>query len=158
MQPDRPRLCKFWLEALVSCIETVAEADAYMPLAALLAYLWKYTWAAFPNFLRAPLSSALLVLHAKLAAEEGKDVGGMSTAERARARDIRNSLLMCDAVAWLAKGDGDLAEWLRGDGAGKLLPRSVHYRPFLAVDNGRTYRSGPALLLSLLRARLCARI
>lgn len=124
----------------MACVHMVAAADAYLPLAALLAYLWKYTWAAFPGFLRASLTSALLALQGRLTADERKDPAGMTAEEGAHTSACRIALLMCDALSWLAKGDDALDAWLRGDGAGKLLPCSQHFRPLMAVDNGRAFR------------------
>lgn len=140
MQPDRPHLCKFWLEALVASLSNVACLDAYLPLAGIVAYLWKYTWAAFPGFLRQKFVTNLRPLHARLAREERKDAARMSDAQRAEQRQCRYFLLMCDGVSWMAKGDRELAVWLRGGGLARQLPRWEYHDSLVATEHARTYR------------------
>ena len=141
-QPDRPRLCQFWLEALVASLEAVACLDAYLPLAGILAYLWKYTWVCFPKYLRTKFVANLRPLHAKLAREEAKDAARMSAAQCAEQRQCRYFLLMCDAVAWMAKGDRELSRWQRGGSAARQLPRWRYHgvSPLAFSEGSRTYR------------------
>ena len=42
VQPDRPRLCRFWLAGLAGALEVASTCDAHWPLRCLLALLWRY--------------------------------------------------------------------------------------------------------------------
>ena len=52
MQPDRPQLCRFWLAGLVSALANAAPADMHLALDPLVAFTWRYTFAAVPKPLR----------------------------------------------------------------------------------------------------------
>ena len=68
LQPDRPALCKFWLESIVSGLSTSSGFDSTHVLTTLVAFLWLHTWAAVPEYLRMSLLIAVSVLVDKLGA------------------------------------------------------------------------------------------
>lgn len=55
MQIDNPRLCTFWLEAVVHGLPRASALELRLPLTVLQAWLWFYTFAAVPAWLRRTL-------------------------------------------------------------------------------------------------------
>jgi hypothetical protein len=93
VQPDVPRLCRFWLEAIISGLATTAELHAFWPCQLLATFLWKYRFVAVPEYLRALLRN-LSALCARL--DGARKLPRSSRQEdRTLARHSRNFLFMC---------------------------------------------------------------
>ena len=66
MQIDNPRLCTFWLEALVHGLPRASALELRLPLIVLQVWLWFYTFAAVPIWLRRTLVRNLRGVTAQL--------------------------------------------------------------------------------------------
>ena len=125
LRPDKPDHCRYWLAGLVSALETCSPAEANLPLSLLLLFLWKYTWACIPQYLRQPLLAGIRALQERLAAA----LQGMARTakEKQGAVDIDNH--RCAArlhVALLTCSASEQVEVLfKGKGC-KLSTRPVH--------------------------------
>ena len=101
------------------------------PLFPLVAFLWRYTWAALPQPLRAPLVTALNRLYtvildttdATLPSRGGKKLFSME--------EVGISLRFLTSLFWLLEGDSAFVGWQRTAGeAGKLPPADeVQHQP-----------------------------
>ena len=68
MQPDNPALCIFYLEGLLAGLKDASPAQVLTVVHCLTAFLWRFTFAAVPEFLRIPLLVALHGTGARLCA------------------------------------------------------------------------------------------
>ena len=68
MQPDKPDLCRFWLQALIGALGTTSLHAAFFPLQLLLLFLWKYTFSSVPRYLRPQLLTGVQQLAERLQA------------------------------------------------------------------------------------------
>ena len=125
MQPDQPQLCRFWLCALIECMRVTSDAELSTVLSLLLCYLWKYTFAAVPEYLRRSLIGNLNILKAAL--ERGSC--GSPDANSSSAAHFRNAALQqCASLTWVLTGDSAYAAWAAQEAVPKLLAPREHAR------------------------------
>lgn len=116
MQPDRPQLCRFWLAGLANALESATLAEACHALAPLIPFLWRYTWAAVPEPLRARLLAPLKRLNAE----------AITVANTALSRFDRKGIFACvraqlyqmhaASLWWVLDGDAAFEAWRRRTG------------------------------------------
>ena len=119
VQPDRPRLCRFWLAGLAAALEAASICGAHWPLQCLLAFLWRYTWVAVPE----PLRLRILAPARRLNKEAYETFKGMPT-EITRRGVVENGMLCLmhlHALHWLLNMDRAFSAWQRGKGAAATL-------------------------------------
>ena len=105
MQPDKPKLCGFWMEGLLIMLSTCKLDYMTFPKETLVAWLWKYTWAAMPEYLRAQCVAALQAL-----VDRGYAALGSARTEGATASALV-ALHGCDNIAWILEGDEGFVAW-----------------------------------------------
>ena len=96
MQPDLPHLCRFWLHALIASLSDTDELAVFLPCLLIGGFIWKYTWAAVPEYLRVPLITSLRPLIGRLARAAHRS-GSRDEAVKQRERFARNYMYMCAA-------------------------------------------------------------
>ena len=128
MQPDRPRLCRFWLAGLASALDAAETFDAIFALRALVAFLWRYTWAGVPEPLRLRFLTALRhlrpVAYAKCDAARCAAQRGGGGADRALVFATM-SLTSVHAVWWTLRDDEAFVKWRRGKGDAAAPPADL---------------------------------
>ena len=116
MQPDKPELCRFWLAGLVSALNSAVPLDAFLPLDALVAFLWRYTWAAVPACLQARVMQSL-----RLAVDVTRPEHVLEAKQGKVSKYADIGVQLCHAAYWLLEGDGAYCEWKEGKDASELL-------------------------------------
>lgn len=111
VQPDRPQLCRFWLAGLASALKTAAVRDAPQLLRCLAAFLWRYTWAAVPEQLRALLIAPLERLCCEATAILSKGMPAGSPKGTAAVLNASHCDMGGRTVTWILRGDAAFLAW-----------------------------------------------
>lgn len=120
VQPDRPKLCRFWFAGVVSALETATVDDANFALRAVIAFVWRYTWLCVPDPLRVRLLAALRRLRPEAVASVDalRSSGTIQRALVFATMTLMNGYALC----WALEGDEAFAEWRRDKGDAAVLP------------------------------------
>ena len=118
VQPDRPRLCAFWLEALINGLPHTVGVDARHATCALLNFVWIYSFAAVPEYLRLPLlQNACEITGYDPAVRDPWHDAPLHALHRRRCGDASIALLAEQrhtlglTFFWALEGDGTFEAW-----------------------------------------------
>ena len=126
MQPDRPQLCRFWLAGLVSALAAAAPIDYHLALGPLVAFLWRFTFAAVPKPLRGDLVAAAYAARATLAEKTDALRDAAMRGEMLPEMEfVSTATMICHALIRVIERDDVFRVWRRvAQGRAARLPRS----------------------------------
>ena len=99
VQPDQPRLCVFYLEGLLLASMTAGIESSFQILQGLVTFLWRWTWACVPDFLRPTLLDAL------------HSAGTRWGADLHYSPKAGSMALLSRTAAWALQGDEQFVAW-----------------------------------------------
>ena len=146
VQPDRPVLCKFWLESIINGLEISTGLDSASAFATLILFLWVHTWVAVPEYLRTPLLEAVAA-HADMLRAERTDAWREDPLHdllhRRCGRDgalgvLKDRLESAWAVFRVLREDPAFVAWRR---VNPMPPAFQHYEAVVTLDSIHTWAS-----------------
>lgn len=129
-QPDRAPLCRFWLAGLVYALQNSAPMDLHFPLNPLVAYLWRWTFAAVPKPLRATLATAIYAARSDLdarinAAKAQRTIRGIDDVTQ-EMHHLGLGTMAASALVRVMESDDVFRIWRRtAEGAAVVAPAST---------------------------------